>query len=278
MDVDEILKRRTYSGDPGSAIAGQYDREVRPYLSTLDTSNVVALSLHFRAAMLAFFYSHENRYADTMERCLAILHSQGLAKKTHYDDMYATYITQRKFVKANEFVKKHNMMVEEEIPKVIDVEQVNAKPKIWYIDVRTRSLVADSFTWRSGLTVVVLSSPRCHFSFDFFAAMQNNSKLSALFQRHGVFLVPPGGELSFDALVQWNQRNPGYPVILADKRTDWPEIGLWHTPVFYFFLDGKVVEAVIGWPKEGSERALESIFERLIKQQAIIGSNGINEN
>jgi hypothetical protein len=64
----------------------------------------------------------------------------------------------------------------------------------------------------------------------------------------------------FDEIKESNQQYAPIEMKYTYQESQWPEIEYWATPsfYFYFYMDGKLVKQVVGWPHEGRAKALQA--------------------
>ncbi|KJV32491.1 hypothetical protein VI08_12180 [Luteibacter yeojuensis] len=119
---------------------------------------------------------------------------------------------------------------------------------------------ADVVDLARGAHIVVVASPGCHFSRDAAQAIEHDPRLAGILGGHSTWIEPTGSATDLKPWVAWNAGHPTLRIDLAASDKAWPEVTRWETPTFLFFKDGKVVDTVVGWPKEGNGPAIEKAW------------------
>lgn len=112
--------------------------------------------------------------------------------------------------------------------------------------------------------ITSIGHPQCHFSRDAAAAIEADSRLSAIFASHAHWLMPQDGRMRPRSVASWNATHPVARMNYIYRQSDWATIDTWSTPTFYFFRDGRQVGKLVGWgPGDEGERALRKELEKL---------------
>ncbi|RFF32825.1 hypothetical protein DZC52_00370 [Wenzhouxiangella sediminis] len=88
--------------------------------------------------------------------------------------------------------------------------------------------------------------------------------MSSIFRLQGWFLIPPSSSLSIPTLRELPSFAPIGQLAFIDKRSQWSEIPSWSTPAFHIYIDGNLVDVMVGWKSE------ESLREFLAKQRIMV--------
>lgn len=108
------------------------------------------------------------------------------------------------------------------------------------------------FRFPAGPAIVLVTYDGCGFNANFQQYLQTQPALAKVFASFSIQIASVGMQLS---------ENPAiYDVY---QHSQWPEIDIWDSPVFYFYLDGRLQGSVIGWPKEGRVAELKEHLERI---------------
>ncbi len=125
---------------------------------------------------------------------------------------------------------------------------------------RVDTLVREVSLISSGVHVVAIVSPRCHFSLWAVNAIKRDLELTNM-TKSATWLMPPGNTLDVPSVGEWNRANPQFRFDYVHATQEWPELDYWDTPHFYFFVDGRKVATVGGWPREGRKAEMLKAYE-----------------
>ncbi|HEV2622385.1 MAG TPA: hypothetical protein VGU65_09905 [Frateuria sp.] len=130
--------------------------------------------------------------------------------------------------------------------------------------------------WRVRLTldnatqVIVLGSPRCHYSQAAARDIDADPQLSALFRANAQWVAPPGDIVDFDALEAWNRAHPSQRLAILNAAGELPFVHELDTPVFYLLRHGQLAATVVGWPGPQQRDALR----RRLAEVGLLQSSG----
>lgn len=212
-----------------------------------------SLSDLFEAAYLAAFYEVRSERARLVLSLFQEKQRRRIANENDASRTFRSLVASRLFVSASLFRSQHSHLQSESWPEVTDAH--GDATRTWYeletTPGRTPRLVRQAAKTSNGLQIVVVAHALCHFTQYAVAAIEKDSVLRELFAQRSRWLVPPDGRLYLDEVQAWNDEHRAMPLVLAHSRDEWLEFDIWETPTFYFLRDGKVLDKVVGWPKEG---------------------------
>src|SRR5699024_8084300 len=125
-------------------------------------------------------------------------------------------------------------------------------PTILVTSTDKRELIRRRVNLDKPAQVVILADSHCHFCAYCMQAVQTRPKMLRILERHSIWATPPGTELEFDTLQQWNKQHPKIPLNILYNLQGWPVIKHLAVPTFYFLQHGKVVAKHVGWPRNGN--------------------------
>lgn len=246
--------------DRRKAIVGDYEQFFSPIQerSNLAKITVDDLELIFRAAKLAAFYSHEERYALHARQDLDELEKRHAASDKDYVDMYKTYVLVRMFANAEQLRRYHLAPGMAPLPAFQKATAVViGKPSNWVIPDHGNSLNLQAVNL-VGRHIVVVAHPLCHFSSNAVHEIHEHPELISVLEHYAVWIAPPEQTFDVATFQQWNADNSWAAMGVVNRERDWPMLNDWATPVFYFIKDGKVEKKLVGWPPTGGLDRLKS--------------------
>jgi hypothetical protein len=215
----------------------------------------------FNAADTAAFYAPSRRYVADMALDLEALESRGAATSDERDAYYGAIFQIRDFSGMSTYFEKHRSS---SLGRPIDLKASAAPPGLHVVlavvDHDTLSRIPVDLG--QGFHIVVVSHPDCHFTQNAVKAISKSADLRQLFNEKSTWVAPPGRDVDLKDFVEWNKEHASTPIAIADAKSGWPEVDIWQTPTFLYFKNGKVVARVIGWPKEGNEKALRDAIAK----------------
>lgn len=253
----------------GRQIGGYYDAHVARLqkASALASRSDAEMDFLFRSALLASYYTFDERYMDDMRRDLAELSRRGVAPTQSLKDFYQALVAYRHFEEAADFRQTHPSIGVPALPVVYhELPQGYAGPTGLYL---VESGTQRSFHRKalplsaSSARVVVISHPKCHFSARAVADIERSPVLLGIFQEHSTWITPQDGDIDVPNLAAWNHAHKIPPTAVTYRQSEWPMFHNWATPTFYFFKDGKLVREVSGWPPGGNEEALRAALREV---------------
>ena len=213
------------------------------------------VDLLFRAAYDAAFYTFDKKYVADMELDLRLLKSKGGASERHYGDLYEMMIRARLFDLAESFAEK-NSFPHEKLPSLDSSAYEGSGPSELHIDATGEKWKRSSITLSPGREIIVIGHPLCHFSQEATAYIESNQKLFKIFMAHSKWIMPQDGTPKSIVVSKWNASHPELPMSYIYRQDEFGQIDAWSTPNFYFFVDGRLVGHISGWPPSGGPEAL----------------------
>lgn len=249
-DVEQVLvKSHAPSREIRSRIALAYARlfpvsHRNRILKSADKDSVLEL---FRAADIAEFYTSSPEYADHMRTAFDSLAEIGFPQNPLR--IYEAYISSEQFFKLHDFLKLHPSLNVAPPPMVIG-STVNGRRKIWELNLVSNEMSQQEFSFKKGLTLVVMLQPQCHFSERAAVSLEADTNFIQLTQGRILWLTRIDRNFSIASVKAWNSRHPLFPLTVGSNISDWNEIESWASPGFYFFYDGVLVKSFRGWLNE----------------------------
>lgn len=210
------------------------------------------LVLRYRAAMIAAFYTAAPRHVDDMRVLFDELEARGLATSDTYDELYRAVVAARDFAKANAIARAHPSEARQIVPAVDGA--AGDGPSELVLDVAQHRLARRAFAIaKSGVQVVVVGFPGCHFTVDAAQDIEADPALRAAMSAYSHWVAPQMGIFDWALFEQWNRAHPDAATTVADHQdvwqAAWPAMTRWSTPTFYVFVDGQLRTMVRGWWK-----------------------------
>jgi len=253
-DARDVAMRAFYS----EKFAGVFTPESLRALSETD------LRTAFATARLLAFDQRESQYVADLRDAFSEIAARKLAKPAEVQDMFAAYIGAREFDAARALARAFPKVELEPVPAVVDVPTLEAgKPALLRIEAAGQPWIRENVALVNGPQIIVVGHPNCHFSRNSTAAIEADAVLAKTFARHAVWVAP--NDLSFNeaSFLEWNLAHPQSAIFPVDLPADWSMIDFSSTPTFYFLTDGKLIESVSGWPKEGNREAVIAAMRKI---------------
>lgn len=207
------------------------------------------------AAAANFYYGGTR--VDAHAAVFAELARRETASALEVEDMHRSLISGRRWQDAVVLAARHPEVPLEALPTHIVAGDPGAPgPHYWRFDPGEDRLTREPLAFAEGVTLVVVSSPGCHFSRDAIAAIEKDPALDQALPKRRVFVSLGAARLELDHLGRWNAAHPRFQHVLADRPQAWPFVRRWSTPQFLFLVDGELVAEVVGWPEDGHAEAL----------------------
>jgi len=214
------------------------------------------LDARFDAAYLAGFYTLRPGHAQDLLAALEELERRGRATTARRTRTYETLVRTRMLDQARGFIAQHSDLAVEPIPELrVAPGVMPGQPTEWVVSDEGRILLRRPVDL-TGVQVVIVSHPTCHFSQGAVRDIQADPQLRELFRAHAHWLAPQASRFDFDVVQRWNGEHPAQQTTLVVDSREWPMIDVWGTPTFYFLDHGVVRAKVIGWPAEGRRAEL----------------------
>lgn len=221
------------------------------------------LRLYLRASKTLAFYTYDPNYLELVELAFSELDARKVVDQHDFDSLFDSYIQYRKFEAAKALAMSHGEMSHPPLPEFHGLDDVFDGPTVLALDTDGSISRVPAGLAKSGPQIVVASHPLCHFSENAVRSIAKDVQLAKLFAGRTLWLMPQDGALDVDVVREWNREFADYEMRWAYQTSDWPMIKRWATPNFYFYLDGELVDTVIGWPPEGQRDALLAAFAKI---------------
>lgn len=235
--VETEFRTARFSEALGSVTADSAPSEIRPL---------------FNALSMKSFYSLLLVDALALEKLAMLLKAKKDLRPTEAKAVFGALLGARAFERAKLFQNAVNPTAAETLPKTIDLLDAGSARTLWLIDQSNRVIERKLVPEFRGAQLIVVASTQCQFSVRAMTAIAADTALSAAVPTSTLWIVPPERSLPFTALQRWNQSHDLLQFALVNKKDEWPFIDSWDTPEFHFLKDGKVVDRLTGWPRDGS--------------------------
>ncbi len=217
------------------------------------------LRLLFRAACIVSAM-HDVRYAQDAQMDFAEMGKRHFVGWPDYQQMYQALVDTRQFAAVHKFYQAHSGIGLTPLPDYRDETKSADKgaPAILMVSTIKHELVRRPVNLNKPVQVVILADPNCHFCADLDAALQSHPKLREALQQNTIWVTPPGSELEFDTLQQWNKAHPHMRLAIMYSLQGWPMVKIMAVPQFFFLRHGKVVRHRMGCGTQCDLSALRS--------------------
>jgi hypothetical protein len=104
----------------------------------------------------------------------------------------------------------------------------------------------------------------CHIGRSAIEDITSDARLKAAFLvGNALWLEPAGRTLDLAAIERWDAEFPEFPMHMAYRHADWPEIDFSRSPSFYFFREGRLVAFHQGWLDGQVPRPVEEALQQM---------------
>ncbi len=227
------------------------------------TSSADELDLLFRGAEIAASHTDESTYVDQMLALERTLEANSAWSERRIRSVYRQLVNAHLFAAAAQWQLAHASILTAALPAMEEGVDAGSAPSVYTVSRQGRSLSRQPFDLGSGPRVIVVGHPNCHFSANAETAMHEDADLARRLQGRIQWIAPQDAILDIDALQAWNQDHPQSAFAIAYRWRDWPLIGQWDTPNFYFFNHGRLVAQVTGWPKVGNKEKINAALTQI---------------
>ena len=192
---------------------------------------------------------------SSIERLVAVvseMERRGIAQTPDIRKVHDALLLSRHFEYARQYAAAHPNANLPAMPQLFDTLGTSAtSPSVWRMNADGTTLVR---TLVDLSPVQILVTAGCHFSEDAAEDISNDAVLGPVFAKHAHWLVLPLGEEDLDAVRAWNRRFPAAPATLLYDRDEWDLLPSgWAMPTFFIIREGKVVDRIVGWPRNPIE-------------------------
>ncbi|QJD69451.1 hypothetical protein HG421_18275 [Xanthomonas campestris pv. badrii] len=218
----------------------------------------------FEVANAASFYTGDSRITEDQVKALAALERFHASQPHDVVQTYRALLAARDFAAAKGFFAHHADGLPHPPPEVVEPIAVAAGlPSELRIAPHGRRLLHVASHIDAGRLIIVVADPLCPYTQRAMAAIGQDPALNAVMRSHSKWIAPPSRQDDFSVFAAWNERYPQQQMSLAFRKSDWPMLTQWATPIFYFMDAGRVIDTVAGWPAQGHRAELLAAAKRI---------------
>lgn len=166
-------------------------------------------------------------------------------------DLIRNYLISRDFDGARAVIASYPQFKFDAVPSVIG-DEVKARDLL-KVAGTSNTFVREKFEFKTGGELIVITAPNCGFSKKFISWLDTKPGLKQRIIKNSHWVIPQAAELNIEKTRQVNALYNPINLYYIDKQSDWPEIGSWGMPRFYFYNNGKLVNTIIGVGHEEDE-------------------------
>jgi hypothetical protein len=204
------------------------------------------------------FFSYSKADLPYVARPLGVLEQRGAASDADRARYFRALIGLRLFDQARAYRATYPSMDVEPVPDIAEASGAGSGPPVYAIG--EGGLARMRLSIDAGVHVVVVAHPLCAYSRKAMEQLAGDAHLSPFLRERATWLAPVSRRIGLDVLQAWNDANAATPLVLADRREDWPFIRTWSTPTFHVLKDGLLVGTFEGWPAEGRRPQLVALL------------------
>jgi hypothetical protein len=254
----------TYDG----LLAGQPDgRYVTAYdqLFENELASAESLGRDQRQRLLSILlnvsaHSSSPKYLQQLLVLTDAMLAKGEAQDWQVESVHYLLISRRDFLAAHRFAARTGL-------KSVSFNNAVRNPGVartaLYFDSKLESWERRELDINRGSQIVVLSSPMCPPCEQAAREIANDPELNRVFREHSVWLAPTHMPLEDHYFRAWSNAHPEFRTAAIYDPDEWPtamSVEVQATPTFFFFVDGKLQERVLGWPpNNGKIRLVEPL-------------------
>lgn len=189
---------------------------------------------------------------DARRAVVAEMQRRGIAQPDDLRQIYDALLLARRFDEAARYAAAHPQAGLPMMPAIVDAFGTHASgPTVWRSSADGATLTRTLLDTQ-GTTILVTAG--CHFSADAAEDIGRDPLLGPVFAAHAHWLMLPPGREDLDAVRDWNRRFPAAQAELIHASEEWPQLPAdWPMPGFFIVRDGKVVERIVGWPRDPAD-------------------------
>lgn len=210
-----------------------------------------------------FEFTADPALLSDMRRDLDRLDRHGAADRPHYAEFYDSLLKAHRNDEAQAWLAAHPILQRTAPPELHEATVPIGVPSLWVADADKRELTREPYAPDATAQVVVLAGTDCHYSRNAVRDIDADPVLRELFHKHARWVAPAQDIVGFDALQTWNQAHPSQPLAVASDNAQWPMFRVLETPTFFFYRRGKLVDTVVGWPRDGNAVALRRALRKI---------------
>jgi hypothetical protein len=215
--------------------------------------NKVSLRYLFKSYEDLSFYLHDDDLMKRYEALFLEIEKIYGSKKEERENILDRFIENKMWDKVESYQKKFKMTRLDvfKISNLISLEKLRRTSGKQYYDVGINGEIKLlEYETPVDYSVLIISSPNCHFSIDAMIDISKDNELLNFFTKFGLFIESQRGLLDLNDIIKWNLEHHLTPIRVVYLEKNWPsEINWEGTPTFVFFKNKKYSHSVHGWDK-----------------------------
>ncbi len=233
----------------------------------LDGKPVPELVERLRAARTGAFYTHSAAIADRGLEALRALEAAHAASPQQVASAFTALMSASELDAAEALARAHPDAGIGLLPeRHTDASFADDAPAEWLLSADGKRMTRRAVPFGSGLTLIVVSHPQCHFSQRAVEAISKDPALAETFARRGHWITPRLREEDFSVIPEWNREHPAFAMTSVYDPNRWEGFDFRETPVFYLVVDGRIRQVIRGWPGEEQLAKLKQAIAALEPQ------------
>lgn len=217
----------------------------------------------FEVTNVASFYTDSPQITGDQVKALAALERLHAARPNDVTQTYRALLAARSFDVANHFFTQHSADLAHPPPKIVEPSAMPAGSPSELRIVEGGSILMHKAAGDVDRGIIVVADPLCAYTQRAVLSIHQDPVLSELMRSHAKWIAPPSRQDDFFVYARWNIAHPQQQMSLAFRKSDWPMVKQWATPIFYFTRGGHVVETIAGWPLQGHNAELLTAAKRI---------------
>ncbi len=206
----------------------------------------------YRLQFNILFWTGSTDDFNLLQKIYSELEFRKILSRNEMRDFFRALITARKF----ELVDKFNDDIadlKQSLPQFFtQVSFEQSKPSIWFVDQLANKVTRQNIDLSAPHLLVVVSHPSCGYSAAATKQIASSSALMSRLKERMVWVTPQDSNFHFQKLQDWNKQYPELSIHFIDIAEKWSLPRTTSTPIFYLLKNGKVVEEITEWPRDGS--------------------------
>jgi hypothetical protein len=257
-----------YKEIPSSEISDEIEREYgvlfggyfqnKKYIEKLTYEDLKSL---FSVEKEALFYAKDPVILQHMTMTFDRMRKVGGVSADDVMEMNLAYVLVRDFKGLQIFLKKNKFIKKIKLYEVKD--EFNAMSAAFLLRVENENkLIKEPFDLASGVKLVIVASPYCHFSNNALSDIESNEEVFEKIRNDTIVVAPQNKFILPLDVFNWNLNSKNFKMKIIQSEKSVPAIDDWSTPVFYFFKDGVLSGKMIGWPKNEGAKNVSRLIEK----------------
>jgi hypothetical protein len=216
----------------------------------------IDLLLLFRAADEASFYTSLPEHASDMEALAGVLQERRAVTSSHLTKTYFALIAAREFDRARQWRISNGLIINASDYEIDSTPPLNDQPG--ELRLGTKEVEYFPFKFPKGGFVLVIAHPQCHFSNYLLQHIYGDNVLLDKTRGKLKWMSPQQREENSAIFRDWNASYKEARITQAYLASQWTSVDFWETPTLYFYYDGVLKKKIVGWPKSGRRKELDS--------------------